>query len=218
MTRDSRAWDAEYAAQGVPSSVRTKPSGALVGYLKRVAPPAPGCALDIGCGRGRNVRYLAELGWAAVGLDYSDTAVRAARRSGVSCVRADAGAAWPFADDAFDLAVDAFCFKHLIEPSAVAAYARELRRVLRPGGAAMLSLAPPEDGYYGACPREADGSGRVVILDPKVGVRSVLYGEADISEMFGGFSATRIERREKPGDMHGRCYDRVTDVYRLVRF
>lgn len=39
----------------------------------------PGRALDLGCGEGRNALWLARLGWAATGIDYSPVAIERAR-------------------------------------------------------------------------------------------------------------------------------------------
>lgn len=40
---------------------------------------APGHALDVGCGTGTNVIYLAQHGWHATGVDFSPVAIRRAR-------------------------------------------------------------------------------------------------------------------------------------------
>lgn len=47
--------------------------------LAALAPEPGGRALDLGCGTGTVTRYLAELGYQATGLDYSETAIRRAR-------------------------------------------------------------------------------------------------------------------------------------------
>jgi len=41
---------------------------------------APGRALDMACGEGRNAVWLAERGWAVTGVDFSDVALEKARR------------------------------------------------------------------------------------------------------------------------------------------
>ena len=44
---------------------------------------APGRALDLGCGTGTDVVYLAGHGWEATGIDFAPEAVAAAGRDGV---------------------------------------------------------------------------------------------------------------------------------------
>lgn len=46
-----------------------------------VAKVAPGAALDIAMGQGRNALYLASRGWKVTGVDLSDEGVRAAREA-----------------------------------------------------------------------------------------------------------------------------------------
>lgn len=47
--------------------------------VELVSAMEPGRALDVGCGTGTNVAYLAERGWDAVGVDFSPTAIAIAR-------------------------------------------------------------------------------------------------------------------------------------------
>jgi SAM-dependent methyltransferase len=54
---------------------------------------APGRAVDLACGEGRNAVYLAERGWQVVGVDFSAAAIDKARRLERS--RAEAGALQP---------------------------------------------------------------------------------------------------------------------------
>ena len=49
--------------------------------VRAIANRPPGRALDLGCGTGTNVRYLAEHGWQATGLDFAPSAIAQARRT-----------------------------------------------------------------------------------------------------------------------------------------
>jgi SAM-dependent methyltransferase len=100
-----------------------------------VASRAPGCALDLGCGTGTDVIFLAQQGWNAVGVDFVpeaiETAKRRARESGaiarfvigdVTHLR-QAGVQGPF-----DLIMDTGCF-HGIAGDLRALYAAEVAAV-----------------------------------------------------------------------------------------
>jgi SAM-dependent methyltransferase len=67
-------WDRRYAAaENVWSA---KPNRFLVA---EVAELSPGRALDLACGEGQNAIWLAGLGWAVTGVDFSEVAIEKAR-------------------------------------------------------------------------------------------------------------------------------------------
>jgi len=100
--------------------------------------PSGGCALDIGCGLGTEIGYLASVGWQAVGIDISETAIAraAAGHRGAAFLRADVRRL-PFGRHCFNAALDRGCF-HYLPPPDRPVYACELRRVLKPGGKLLL--------------------------------------------------------------------------------
>lgn len=69
---DRAKWDARYAAGAYQT--RRHPSA----FLAECEPllPAPGRALDVACGAGRNAIFLAERGWAVAAVDISPIALR----------------------------------------------------------------------------------------------------------------------------------------------
>lgn len=102
--------------------------------------------LDIGCGRAALLRILAarvRFTTPPVGLDASKTmlelAQRDIRRSGEQGIDLVRGAATvlPFAADSFDFVISAHMVKHLSDQALRQCF-REIYRVLRPGGLAMV--------------------------------------------------------------------------------
>ena len=106
----------------------------------------PGRALDVGCGTGTNVVYLARHGWTAVGVDFVGRAVakarRRARRAGVSCTFVVGDATRLSVAGPFDLALDMGCL-HSIPTSGRAGYAAGLGRAVHPGGTYLLYAFAP---------------------------------------------------------------------------
>jgi SAM-dependent methyltransferase len=91
--------------------------------------PSPGRALDLGCGTGTNVRYLAEHGWRAVGVEADPRAYDAARErlADVAAAEVHLGDVTRLervaVDGPFDLVLDVGCY-HSIPSRRRHAYAR----------------------------------------------------------------------------------------------
>ena len=71
---DSASWDRRY--QGRELVWTAEPNRFLVAETEALA---PGRAIDLACGEGRNAIWLAERGWHAVGADFSEVGLQKAR-------------------------------------------------------------------------------------------------------------------------------------------
>ena len=112
-------------------------------YLRRFLPPA-GRSLEVGCGSARVSRFLAALGFDAVGLDCEAAAVQLAkRRFRGSGAKGDLllgdGFALPFADESFDVVLSTGLLEHFPDPSPIVG---EMTRVLRCGGLFYSDIVP----------------------------------------------------------------------------
>lgn len=110
--------------------------------------PARGELLDVGCGAGSNLIFLAGKGLTVHGVDLSPVAVDVARARAREAgrevdVREGDVLALPFADGGFDAAVDNGCF-HALPLSRRERYAKEMCRVLKPEGRFVLSWVARE--------------------------------------------------------------------------
>ncbi len=104
--------------------------------LDRLLLPERASLLDAGCGSGRTLVELARYGDVA-GIDVSPVAVTAARRRGFEDVRLGAVEELPFADESFDVVTCLDVIEHTPDDVRVL---RELLRVTRPGGAAIVTV------------------------------------------------------------------------------
>lgn len=99
----------------------------LMARLPRAAFKGARC-LEFGCGDGQARPVIESLGYRWTGIDIAGDAVT---------TRCD-GHKLPFRDEAFDLVVTVAVFEHLYDPFQAA---RELYRVLKPGGAVVGTTA-----------------------------------------------------------------------------
>jgi SAM-dependent methyltransferase len=80
-------------------------TGVPSAWLQRFAPAKPGTVLDVACGAGRNLRWLAQAGWQVTGVD-RDTAATSALQSLAKIVVADIESGpWPLPQQQFDAVV-----------------------------------------------------------------------------------------------------------------
>lgn len=111
---------------------------------------APGRALDLGCGNGRNAISLAQRGFVLEAVDYAATAIAWTREriadAGVSIEWRHASVFDPaLGRESFDWVHDSGSFYHL-PPHRHATYVRLVAATLRPGGWLNMVIFRPEGG------------------------------------------------------------------------
>ena len=93
--------------------------------------------LDVGCGDGEALIFLAGLGWRVSGVEFDPMAVRAARARGLDVIEGEIGSA-DLADDCFDVVTSSHVLEHVHDPRA---FLGESRRVLKTGGV-LVAVTP----------------------------------------------------------------------------
>ena len=136
-----RNWDEHYAQD---ANLKFTPVPLLVEVAEMLA---PGRALDIASGPGRNALYLAGLGWNVVAVDASRTAIgilqdrAAAARLSIETHQADLEAgAFAIEPAGYDLIYDFFYLQRNLFP--------QIREGVRPGGVFTAEIHLREDDRH----------------------------------------------------------------------
>lgn len=152
-----KIWEREHKNPHVLPPMDThEPSGVVVKFMKWLQTHANTShmrGIEMGCGKGRNVIFLAKEGFRMTGFDFATSAIKEARRRVADAnmerkatfVVHDATTTWPFEDRIFDFAVDNFASSD-IESFEGRKFARdEMMRVVKPEGYVYISALSNED-------------------------------------------------------------------------
>lgn len=158
--------------------------------------------LDLGCGTGRHSLWLASAGATVTGVDFSEGMLEEARaKPGAEAVRFlahDLQQPLPLAAGSFDLVVSGLVLEHL---AALDAFFAEARRVLRPGGRAVVSAMHPAMFLKGVQARFTDpASGEKV--QPGSFAHSI--GEFVMAAVRAGFAIEGVDERAPDADFAAR--------------
>jgi SAM-dependent methyltransferase len=201
----ARYWEQRYAAEGRlwgdgPSEL-ARLAVARLRPAVAVAERGDGAGLsilDVGCGYGRDSRYLAaELGVRVLGLDPSPTAVATAHRAARSALEVDylvGDAAWLAGEDGhpgrYDVAFAANVY-HLLSPGGRRDFAAALAALVCPGGLLFLSTLSPRDAQHYAVGEPVRGEQRSWVENVYLHFCSAQELEAD----FAAFTVLDLEER-----------------------
>lgn len=190
-------WDALFQQTDHPLSSDLPDANLVAWHSEGLLGDQPGrTALDVGCGLGRNSRWLAAQGFTTTGVDIAPHALeQAAERSQgqvVSYLLRDFIRSAP-SRDAFDLVYDSGCFHHLA-PHRRISYMQSLRATLAPGG--LFGICTFAAGRMGTVSADADllRQGR---LEGGIG-----YTPAELEEMFSWLEV--VDARPMPSSVTGR--------------
>lgn len=168
--------------------------------------------LDLGCGPGRHVAYLAREGFETYGVDHSQVAVEMATEL---CEREDLDADvvcedvtdLPFEDGFFDSVIDCATIQHNYRTEIEAALA-EISRVLAPGGLFFWKARAKEDSFFGKGEEKEPGTWvfhqESVVTDDegeRVEKPTHFFDRAEVTELTADrFEAVNVEYTERTFD------------------
>ena len=148
MQTDKQRWEASFEEQIAQQAYNTAPVEAVVRtvsyYLRSRASGKPVSSLhvlEMGCGAGPNLLWLAQKGTTVSGVDISPTALGLARRNldaagyaqRIGRLVESSVSRVPCPSESFDGIIEACVFQHLQRRDREGAF-QEVRRLLKPGG------------------------------------------------------------------------------------
>lgn len=173
-------------------------------------------ALDLGCGNGRNMIYLAKaFGMRGVGYDTSREAIaRAKNLAGELSVRFmiyDLRKEIPLPDASVTLVLDMMS-SHILRQAERGKLKEEVLRVLKPGGYLFFkSFLLDEDQNAARMLRDYPGPEAGMYVHPEIGVPEYVWTEETLEEFFKDkFSILKIEKSHKHLTKHNEPWKRRT--------
>ncbi len=147
-------------------------------------------ALDVGCGNGRNLLYLAEnYGTTGMGCDLSDVAVAQATRAAkehnikdVSFFVHDLAEKFALEDASFDLVMD-MMVSHCLDKAGREQFIKEVVRMLKPGGWYLVKTFMKEgDQHAKRLIEKSPGTEPDSYIHPRLGVMEHVWTEQSLHE------------------------------------
>ena len=215
-------WDSEYASGGEHLALSSEESEDLAKFVRWQARQKTEFPLgqktemlDLGCGNGRNLVFLArELGARGNGFDISTAAIAEAKRAAdglpLSFEARSIAGDLPLDDSSKDLVLDMMT-SHFLKAAEREHLRDEIHRVLRPGGWLFLKTFLRDDDLHTERlikdhPADEPGS----YIHPVIGVYEHAYGEEELVDFLTDkFLVHKIYRSHKHRS-HGKARKRRT--------
>ena len=156
--------------------------------------------LDLGCGNGKNLKYIVEnFCEAGIGYDISETAIKMAQElsSGINIKyeTRSIGEVFPLLDQSVDLIIDATS-SHALSYAERKMYLAEIARVLKPGGFMFLrTLAIEGDTNAKKLVKEFPGTELNTYILPGTGMIERVFSKSDLeSDYSKHFKIVNMEK------------------------
>lgn len=176
----------------------------VVELADRLADEGKRRVLDVGCGAGRHLLYLARGGFEVRGFDVSESAVREVERKldgsdlDADASVADFSEAFPYEDGSFDAAL-AFRSIHHADLATIQHSVDEMFRVLRSSGLVYAQVPTYEKlrelKAAGEAFEELEPGTNVPLEGPEEGVPHHNFRREEVLEVFSAFDPESLEKR-----------------------
>ena len=198
-------WDKLFKDASVVKFIWKNPSPYVVGLVSILKKRRAHKILDLGCGVGRHMVFLAKRGFSMTGVDISpvglkltENALEKNKIANYALIRHGMNEL-PFPDGYFDAVVSINVIHHA-KLKDVVKTVKEIRRVLRKKGLVLATVASTENSKFNSGKR-VEPNTFVVGRGRDAGVLHHFFDKNGAKKLFANFKIIRVERT-KDGDAH----------------
>lgn len=178
-------------------------------YIEILGPPTPDTKiLELGCGEGRDTRFLSERGFAVTATDISQEQLELCKQNAPRAVHRvlDLRAPLPFADNSFSVVLASLCL-HYFDWDTTKKMVADIHRILKLTGHLIVRVNSTSDVNYGAVGFAAIAPNFYSVL----GKEKRFFSDSTLTELFAtSWTLTHLEEREIDR------YDKPKRVWQLV--
>lgn len=170
--------------------------------------------LEMACGKGRNVNWLANLEIYMTGFDFSKIAIEEAQKRArflgvegrTNFILHDARDKWPFESNYFDFSIDCFGSTD-IEAFLLRRFARdEFKRVLKSGGYLFVYTLSTDDEFHKEMISKYSTKESGSFLHPSTGKFEKAFELDELLKFYKEFKVIENKRIEKEAEFFGKKY------------
>lgn len=193
MSRSTDAWNEIFKNQG---KVFREPHEDVSIVVQLLRERGATTILDLGCGTGRHVVYLARSGFSVFGLDNSPEGIRVTRQwleeEGLDAdLRLQSMTErLPYEDGFFDAVISVQVIHHA-DIATIRKVVQEIMRVLRSGGFLFVTVPQLKDGrpyaWWGTNFEQVEPHTFLPLDGPERGLLHHYFTPKELQEVFGGF-------------------------------
>lgn len=172
--------------------------------------------LEMGCGKGRNVLWLAAKPLIArmYGFDFSDVAIAEANRRATEqgmtekteLTVMDATMPWDVRSDSMDFLVDCTASTDIENPEGRHFAAKEMHRVLKTSGYVFVYTLSTDDEYHQLLITQSPTREENAFIHPQTGKFEKVFSEEELDTLYQDFRSIEKRRIAKTADFFGKRY------------
>jgi SAM-dependent methyltransferase len=169
--------------------------------------------VEIACGKGRNVLWLAQQGVDMTGIDYSEAAIREAEARArtqnlltAHFIAQDVSIPWTEQEEQYDFAIDCFATASIEGLDIRSGAVREMQRGLKPGGYALVYTVSTDDAYHQEMVRQSPGYEPNSFIHPVNNRFERSFTREDLIEQFAELNLVAEDRIERTPMYDGKPY------------